>query len=126
MKNAVLSFHDALLAVHGGSPGLRDDGLLDSAMARPKQLHHYERSSTIFQLAAAYGFGLSKNHPFVDGNKRVALTATAVFLEINGWRLQAAEAEAVVAFTGLAAGELDEGRLASWLEQHSVPAKRKL
>ena len=86
VKQAVLAMHDALISDHGGTPGIRDDGLLESALVRPQNLYHYEPSATLFQLAASYGFGLSSNHAFVDGNKRIALTATAVFLAINGWQ----------------------------------------
>jgi death-on-curing protein len=120
-KPAVLAIHYALLRDHGGTAGIRDEGLLDSALARPQQQRHYGPESSVFQLAAAYAFGLAGNHPFVDGNKRVALTAAAVFLEINGWELRAPEPEAVVAFTDLAAGRLTEAELAQWLEQHSAP-----
>jgi death-on-curing protein len=107
-----------LLRDHGGATGIRDHGLLDSALARPQQIHSYEPDSSVFELAAAYAGGLTGNHPFVDGNKRVALTAAAVFLEVNGWELTAPEPEAVVAFTDLAAGELTEDELAHWLEEN--------
>jgi death-on-curing protein len=117
-KKTILAVHHALLRDHGGATGIRDEGLLDSALARPQQLAHYERGSTVFRLAAAYAFGLASNHPFVDGNKRVALTAAAVFLEINGFELVAPEPMAVVAFTDLAAGELTEDELAHWLKDN--------
>jgi death-on-curing protein len=120
LKRAVLAMQDSLVAEHGGEAGIRDEGLLESALARPQQIHHYEDQPTIFRLAAAYAYGLAKNHPFVDGNKRIALTAAAVFLEINGWRLQAEEADAAVIFVELAAGTLPESELATWLEQHST------
>jgi len=120
LKRAVLAIHDALIMDHGGTPGIRDEGLLESALTRPQNLYHYEPESSLFRLAAAYGFGLSSNHAFVDGNKRIALTATAVFLSINGWQIQASEADAVVKFTELAAGTLSEEKLAAWLETHSA------
>jgi death on curing protein len=116
LKQAILAMHDALIVDHGGTPGIRDEGLLESALVRPQNLHHYEPSTTLFQLAAAYGFGLSANHAFVDGNKRIALTAAAVFLAVNGWRFEAEESDAVVVFTELAAGTRNESELAAWLE----------
>jgi death on curing protein len=119
IKKAVLAVHDALIRDHGGTPGIRDEGLLKSALIRPQNLYHYEPSSSIFQLAAAYGFGLSSNHAFVDGNQRIALTSTAVFLSINGWLLEAQESDAVVVFTELAAGTLSEEELAAWFKKHS-------
>ena len=119
VKGVVLAIHDALLIEHGGAPGIRDEGLLESALARPQHLFHYERSSSIPQLAAAYGFGLSSNHPFADGNKRIAFSAMALFLELNGWRLEAEEPETVVMFTELAAGIRDETELADWLRNNS-------
>ena len=121
LKKAALAIHDALIADHGGTPGIRDEGLLESALVRPQNLFHYEPGSSVFQLAAAYGFGLSSNHAFVDGNKRTALTLTAVFLSINGWRLEASESDAVVVFTELAAGSMSEEDLASWLEKNCSP-----
>jgi death on curing protein len=120
VKSAVLAMHDALIVDHGGTPGIRDDGLLESALTRPQHLYHYEPNCSHFQLAAAYGFGLSSNHAFVDGNKRIALTAIAVFLLINGWQLEASEADAVVAITELAAGTLSEEGLAAWIEKNNA------
>ncbi len=116
IKQAVLAMHDALILDHGGTPGIRDEGLLESALVRPQNLYNYEPSTTLFQLAAAYGFELSSNHAFIDGNKRIALTATAVFLALNGWQLEAEEADAVVVFTELAAGTRSEQDLSLWLE----------
>ena len=96
-------------------------GLLESALARPKNLHGYETPKPpLARLAASYAFGLAKNHPFVDGNKRVALTASAVFLEINGYTLTATEAEAVVIFECLAAGGLSEEGLAKWSKKNTT------
>lgn len=121
LEQAVRAMHDALIVDHGGTPGIREDGLLESALTRPLNLHHYEPESSLFRLAAAYGFGLSSNHAFVDGNKRIALTSTAVFLSINGWQLEASESDAVVVFTALAAGSMSEDDLAEWLEKNCSP-----
>lgn len=116
----VVAVHRLLIAEHGGNPGIRDKGLLDSALARPQQRFCYEPQSTIFDLAAAYGYGLAKNHPFVDGNKRAALAVAAIFLEMNGFSLNAPEPETVVVIEKLAAGELSEPALAQWLCDSSV------
>jgi len=103
---------------HGGLAGLRDENALEAALARPRQKWHYEPKSSIIELAAAYGFGLSRGHPYRDGNKRVAFVAMVVFLELNGWRLTAKETEAVEAMVALAAGSLSESELAVWLGEH--------
>ena len=95
LRETVLTLHEQLLAEFGGSAGIRDDGLLDSALARPQNLLAYGKPSR-FDLAASYGFGLVKNHPFVDGNKRIGFTVAVLFLELNGCLLQATEADAVV------------------------------
>jgi len=111
--------HEMLIAAHGGTSGLRDRGLLESALARPENLFVYEEAApTLARLAAGYAFGIARNHPFADGNKRTALTVAAVFLEINGQSLVAEEAEAVAAFRALAWGKLDEEELAVWLEEN--------
>lgn len=107
--------HAALIVEHGGADGIRDEGLLQSALARPRNLLAYGET-TIFRLAAAYGFGIARNHPFVDGNKRAALIAIIIFLLRNGHRLVAPEAEAVVVIRDLAAGTLSEDELARWIE----------
>lgn len=109
-----------LIAEHGGLPGIRDKGLLDSALARPRQQAAYGKKNSVFQLAAAYSYGLARNHPFVDGNKRVALTVAAVFLELNGYALDAPEAEAVIVYQQLADGTLTEEALAEWLRKRAV------
>jgi death-on-curing protein len=109
-----------LQAEHGGLAGLRDPAMLDAALARPRQRAAYQPDSTLFELAAAYSYGLARNHPFVDGNKRIVLTLAAVFLELNGCSLEADEAETVVIYRQLAAGELDEPELARWIEQNVV------
>ena len=118
--DAVQAIHEELIAEYGGSPGVRDEGLLDSALARPRQILAYG-DPNLFALAAAYAFGIVRNHPFVDGNKRTGLMAAYVFLRLNGYRLNASEAEAVVAFQDLAAGEVDEATLAKWIEVNAAP-----
>ena len=112
--------HEESLATFGGAAGLRDEGLLDSALHRPRNLHELGGVSDLSALAAAYAHGLSRNHPFVDGNKRAAFLAIGVFLAINGRRLTASPVEAVVAMTALAAGELDEPTLAAWIRRHNA------
>ncbi|MHB1013428.1 MAG: type II toxin-antitoxin system death-on-curing family toxin [Desulfobacteria bacterium] len=121
---AIRAMHAELIAEHGGREGLRDPGLLSSALARPKNSRVYGRSSSIFDLAALYGTGIVRNHPFVDGNKRVALMAMYAFLEMNGYRLEAPEAESVGTMLALAAGEVDERSLSGWLKKYSVPFVR--
>jgi death-on-curing protein len=122
LTDAVITMHRMLVAEHGGSPILRDRGLLESALARPKNLFAYEKPRpTLAHLAAAYAFGIVKDHPFVDGNKRVALTAAAVFLEINGATFASREAEIVIVFRNLAAGGMSEGKLAAWFETKVTP-----
>lgn len=115
-----LSFHEKLLARFGGSSGVRDHGLLASALARPQHLFSYERP-TLFDMAAAYAHGIVKNHPFVDGNKRSGLLAAAVFLEANGVRFSATEEDAVVQTLALAAGAITAKDFAAWLEKACGP-----
>ena len=119
-KPALLLLHAESLAEHGGGQGLRDEGLLDSALARPQNLAAYGNPDHA-ALAASYGLGLAKNHAFVDGNKRAALLATGLFLYLNGWRLTASQADTTLAMLSLAAGELSEDAFAAWLRAHSVP-----
>ena len=116
-KRALLLLHDESLAQHGGASGIRDDGLLESALARPQNLLAYG-SPDIVELAASYAYGLAKNHPFVDGNKRAAFLATGLFLALNGQRLVVAQAEATVMVLDLAAGEITEAAFADWLRAH--------
>lgn len=113
--------HAAMIAEHGGRPGIRDVGLLSSALARPRNRRAYGTSATLFDLAAAYGFAIVKDHRFIDGNKRAALMAMYVFLEINGHRLEAPEVEAVDVMLRLASGELAEKGLSRWLEANAEP-----
>lgn len=112
--------HDESLAEHGGAQGLRDEGLFESALARPVNLAAYGRPD-LAALAASYGVGLAKNHPFVDGNKRVAFLATGLFLMLNGHRLVATQAEATLTMLAVAAGTLDEAAFADWIRAHIVP-----
>ena len=110
-----------LIREHGGMPGLRDEDGLESALARPRQRHAYEPAATLAELAAAYGHGLARNHPFCDGNKRIAFVTMAVFLGLNGFAIEAPEVEVVTAMVALASGELDEPGLASWLTSRMAP-----
>lgn len=113
----VLAMHGRLLAEHGGAQGLRDSSLLDSALARPKQLLAYGEPS-ITDLAAAYASGIVRNHPFVDGNKRTAFMVAFVFLASNGFRLVATELDAAQVMTLLASGEIDEVAFSAWLQKN--------
>ena len=123
LSEVVLAVHQMLLAEHGGSNGIRDQGLLDSALNRAKQRYTYQQPVSLFELAAAYSFEIARNHPFVDGNKRVALTVGAIFLEMNGFSLNAPESEAVIIFEQLAAGLIQESELANWLQTSSIVAE---
>ena len=116
-KDIVLAQHRRLLAEHGGADGLRDDGLLDSALARPRQRGAYD-AADIVTLAASYGFALIKNHAFVDGNKRIAAMATLLFLELNGRTFFGAEAEVASVFEMLAAGEMKEDEFTEWVRRN--------
>lgn len=118
---AVRAMHAELIAEHGGRAGIRDVGLLSSALARPQNRRAYGASSAPFDLAAAYDIAIIKNHPFIDGNKRVALAVMYVFLEMNGYRLDAPEVEAVEVMLRLAAGDQDEKLLSEWLKKNSAP-----
>lgn len=113
-RSVVLAIHGEQLAEHGGRGGVRDEGLLDSALARPRQLASYGVPD-VFALAAAYGCGIIRNHPFFDGNKRTGFLAAFVFLAINGQVLRAGEAEVVEVVVAVAAGRMDEAGLAAWL-----------
>lgn len=119
-KQALLLLHDESLADHGGASGLRDAGLLDSALARPLNLIAYG-DPDFADLAASYGVGLAKNHPFVDGNKRAAFLSVGLFLILNGYRLTAGQAAATVAILAVAAGELDEAAFTAWIRNNSKP-----
>lgn len=116
-RQVLLLLHDESLAEHGGASGLRDEGLLDFAMARPQNLALYAVPDEA-DLAASYGVGLAKNHAFVDGNKRAAFLAAGLFLAANGFRLQATQVEATLTMLDAAAGELDEAAFAQWIRAH--------
>lgn len=116
LEEAVRAVHSRQISEHGGRPGLRDEGLLLSALARPQNLAAYgDPTPDLAALAASYAFGIARNHPFIDGNKRVALVAARTFLLINGADLEATQEEKYVTFLRLAEGGLSEGELAEWL-----------
>lgn len=116
--SVILAVHDEQVAEHGGSAGLRDRGLLESALARPLNLAAYGKPDHA-DLAACYGVGIAKNHPFVDGNKRTAFVAVELFLALNGWKLSASDADAVLAMLAVAAGKIDETGFAEWIRRHA-------
>jgi len=118
----VLAIHDRLLALHGGATGLRDRGLLESALARPRQRQSYAEISDVVEMAALYTAGIVRNHPFVDGNKRTGFVIGVLFLELHGFDFKASEAHATQAVMALAAGSLDEPAYTAWLREN---AKRK-
>ncbi|HEV8646876.1 MAG TPA: type II toxin-antitoxin system death-on-curing family toxin [Burkholderiales bacterium] len=115
----VLAVNEEQLAEHGGSPGVRDIGLLESALARPLNLAAYGKPD-VAELAASYGFGIARNHPFVDGNKRTAFVAVELFLRLNEYRLVADDAACVLTMLAVAAGEMDETSFADWLRRYCV------
>ena len=115
----VLAIHDRLLAAHGGASGLRDEGLLQSALARPRQHYAYADSPDIVEMASLYAAGIVRNHPFVDGNKRAGFVVCVLFLELNGFSFVASEEDATQAVLGLAAGTLDETAFTAWLRSNS-------
>jgi len=118
--------HDLELAAHGGSLGIRDAGLLESALARPRNIWAYAESApSLAVLAAAYAFGISSNHPFVDGNKRTALVVSFAFLDVNGSEVTASQEDAFLTILGLAAGEITEDQLAQWFERNTTPRKTR-
>ncbi len=120
-RGTLLLLHDESLAERGGASGVRDAGLLDSALARPENLVAYGSDADVAALAAAYAYGLARNHAFVDGNKRAAFLATGLFLVLNGYRLVATQADAALTVLSLAAGDIDEAAFAAWLRQHIEP-----
>lgn len=117
-RAVVLAVHEVQLAEHGGLAGVRDAALLDSALARPQMRHAYE-SPSLAELAACYAFGIARNHPLLDGNKRTSLVAMELFLELNGIELLVSDVDCVTTILALAAGELDEPQLAVWIEANS-------
>ena len=120
-RHALELLHSESIAEHGGAEGLRDEGLFESALARPQNLFAYEGVSDLARLAASYAFGLAKNHAFVDGNKRVAFIAAGVFLRINGQRLVANQAEATLVMLSVASGAFSESELAEWIRKYARP-----
>lgn len=117
-KETVLGFHEQSLNDHGGSSGIRDEGLLDSALGKPQNLFAYGNPN-LFDLAASYAFGIVKNHPFSDGNKRTGFVAAVLMLEANGYHFTADETDAAVRTLALAAGDMSETAYAAWLESNS-------
>ncbi len=118
-KGAILAMHARQLAEHGGGMGIRDEGLLESALRRPQNKFSYEKPD-IADLAAAYAYGIAKNHPFIDGNKRTALVASRTFLLLNGYQVTATKEDRVRTFLGLAAGEVSEEALAAWFRKFTI------
>jgi death-on-curing protein len=118
-ESVVWAVHEAQLAEHGGSAGVRDAGLLKSALARPLNLVAYGEANAA-TLAAAYGFGIARNHPFIDGNKRTAFVCAELFLALNGYVLSASDADCVSTMLALAAGELPETEFAVWISTHLI------
>ena len=112
------AIHNEQIREHGGLPGVRDENALESALARPQQKWHYGENRDIAALAAAYGFGLARNHPYRDGNKRIAFLALYTFLGLNGWTLTATEGEVVTEIVALASGRVAENELADWVRRH--------
>ncbi|MBV9749841.1 MAG: type II toxin-antitoxin system death-on-curing family toxin [Acetobacteraceae bacterium] len=119
-ERIVLDIHDEQLARHGGAPGVRDPGLLQSALARPLNLASYGEPDVV-DLAASYAIAIARNHPFVDGNKRAAFMALVLFLALNGMELEAPEPEATVAMLDMAAGELTDEEFTLWVREHAQP-----
>ena len=120
--DVVIAIHESQLAEHGGGSGVRDAGLLQSALSRPENLAAYGKPD-IADLAAAYGYGISRNHAFVDGNKRTAFVAVELFLELNGFDLAVDDAACVMVMLAVASGEITETKFADWIRTHA--AKRK-
>lgn len=123
-REVVLAVHEVQLAEHGGGAGLRDPGLLESALARPENLAAYGEPDAA-DLAAAYGYGISRNHAFIDGNKRTGFVAAELFLRLNGYSLQADDAACVMTMLSVAAGEITEAEFAAWIRTHAVQAAKK-
>lgn len=124
-KPLALAIHDRQLAEHGGNPGVRDEGLLDSALARPQQLHAYgDPRPDLADLAASLAFGLARNHPFIDGNKRTAHVCYRVFLALNDADLVVGGEEKYIAMLSLAEGGVQEAAFAAWLREHIIPTSK--
>ncbi len=121
----VLAIHERLVAIHGGAAGLRDRGLLQSALARPRQHHAYADSADVVAMAALYTAGIVGNYPFVDGNKRTGFVVGILFLELHGFDFKASEEDATQAVLDLAAGTLEEAAYAAWLRANVKPKQGK-
>lgn len=117
-SQTLLVVHDMLIAEHGGVSGIRDIGLLESALDKPKNLGAYRPESTLWEFAAAYVYGISSNHAFADGNKRTAFMAAYVFLADNGWEMCASEIDAALTFQALAGGSISEEQIADWFYEN--------
>ena len=117
-KQLILEVHDEQLAEHGGPSGVRDNGLLESALARPELLAAYGKPD-VAELAASYGYGIARNHPFIDGNKRTAFVAALLFLAFNSYSLQASDSNKVIIMLKMAAGEIAESEFAIWIRSNS-------
>ena len=120
-RDVIELLHTQSIAKHGGADGLRDEGLLESTLARPKNLFAYEEVHDPSRLAASYTFGLAKNHPFVDGNERAAFIAAGLFLRLNGYRLTADQAQATLVILSVAAGSFSEEELTAWIRKNIEP-----
>jgi death-on-curing protein len=120
-KPEVLIAHSQQLARHGGSEGIRDESLLESALAKPRNVFLYGDNVTLARLAASYAFGIARNHAFVDGNKRAALVVSLGFLRVNGWTITASLEDRYLTFLGLAEGSITEEDLTTWFTRHAVP-----
>ena len=118
-RRALLLLHGESLVLHGGASGIRDEGMLDSALARPENLAAYGQPD-VFDCAAAYAFGLAKNHPFIDGNKRAGFLGAGLFLRLNGYRLTATQQDATLTMLALAASDITEAAYADWLRTHTT------
>ncbi len=121
LKKAVLALHDEQLAEHGGPAGLRDEGLLESALAKPLNVFAYSDPPDLFRLAASYAYGIARNHAFLDGNKRTALFVSIMFLNLNGWDIVAPKEDLYLTFLGLAEGSIGEEELGTWFTRHATP-----
>lgn len=119
-KPLILAVHDEQLAEHGGLSGVRDDGLLESALARPEHLAAYGKP-VVAELAASYGYGIARNHPFIDGNERAAFVAALLFLAFNHYSFQATDLDKVIVMLKVAAGEIAEAEFATWIRNNSKP-----
>jgi len=122
-RRSLLLLHEESLAIFGGARGLRDEALFESALARPQNRLAYQPEATLAELAASYAYGLARNHPFVDGNKRAALLAIGLFLGRNGLRLRAPQVDAIRTIQSLATGTLTEAALATWIAAHAEPRR---